>query len=148
MGQSRTARIYLGIVPAAGGGGGGSRVTDLCARLLQSSAEIVADPGSADLQVHSFNWRVPAEPPRLFVDHGSFADAGFWAYVVPRLRRSDTILVSSTACVRVAERFFADNGPLVLNVPFSVDTELFHPSTDRPAIRSALARELSIPETG
>ncbi len=120
----------------------------VCTSVLRSVAEILPDPALAELQVHSFNWSPPIDPPRLFIDHGSFADASFWAYVAPRLGSSDTIVVSSTACVRVAERFFMGEGPLIQNVLYSVDTDLFHPSADRPALRATLGRELSIPTEG
>src|SRR6266481_5260379 len=105
----RRHTIHLTSVPTAGGGGG-SRVMAVCASVLRSVADIVPDPALAEIQVHSFNWSTPIDPPRLFIDHGSFADASFWAYVAPRLRSSDTIVVSSTTCLLVAERFFMGEG--------------------------------------
>jgi glycosyltransferase involved in cell wall biosynthesis len=124
---------------------GGARVNSLCAGTLRSSFPIVDDPARADLQVRSFDWRPAGSPACLFIDHGSFADAGFWAFTATGLRARDTILVSSAVCERVAARFFAADGPLVLTVPFSVDLDLFRPAGDRPALRAELAARHAIP---
>src|SRR5262245_41623818 len=75
---------------AAGGGGGANA---RAAAALGEAFERSDTPEDADLQVCSFDWRAPDRPSRVFLDHGSFADASFWTYTVPSLRPGDTIVV-------------------------------------------------------
>src|SRR2546428_6383688 len=142
MVRSQPGGIYLDFEEAPERAqGGGVGVNRLCAEVLRSAFPAADDPVHADLRVKSFSWNAPARPRRLFIDHGSFADAGFWTYSAPRLRASDTILVSSSVCLRVAERFFQEDGPLLQCVPFPVDLELFRPQPDRAAARRSLWEE-------
>jgi glycosyltransferase involved in cell wall biosynthesis len=148
MGSAPKNRVFIGFAADSNDLGGGNRVNRLCAEVLRSDFDEAQSPGEAALQAHSFNWKAPLRPRRLFIDHGSFADASFWAYVAPTLRASDSIIVSSSVCARVAERFIEADGPMILNVPFSVDLRQFRPADDRGANRDAVADELGIPRDG
>jgi glycosyltransferase involved in cell wall biosynthesis len=110
--------------------------------------QIVEPREEADLQVCSFTWDVPSRPARLFIDHGSFADAAFWAYTAPRLLTSDTILVSSTVCRDVADRFFGEHAPRITIAPFPIDIGLFRPEPDKAAARRSLEIEHGLPADG
>jgi glycosyltransferase involved in cell wall biosynthesis len=127
-------------------GGGGANA--LVAEVLRREFEVVAPAESADLQVCSFDWNAPATPPRLFLDHGSFADAAFWAYVVPKLRPGDTIVVTSRVCEQVAGRLLEPGGVRIVRVPLPVDLNRFRPAADRAAARRALAPSHDIPASG
>src|SRR5437867_8798624 len=72
---------------------GGAGVNRLCAEAIRSSFDTADTVDRADLRARSFGWDAPASPRRLFIDHGSFADASFWAYTAPNLFVGDTILV-------------------------------------------------------
>src|SRR5262245_19317993 len=118
----------------AGGGGANARA----ARALATRFALSHEASGSDLQVCSFDWNAPPEPARLFLDHGSFADASFWAYTVPRLRRGDTVIVTSEVCVQVAARLLRPGSVQVINVPLPVDLDAFRPADDRGAARRAL----------
>lgn len=96
----QTGRAGPGDGAAPGGGAGVNRIA---AEIFAEIGEIAETREEADLQVCSFSRNAPAVPARLFIDHGSFADASFWAYTAPKLLTSDTILVSSTVCREVAD---------------------------------------------
>src|SRR5262245_35682134 len=102
--------IYLDF-QASSDSGGGAGVNRTCAEILLSRFTIVDAPERAKLRIKSVSWDAPANPRRIFIDHGSFADASFWTYHAPRLRVDDTILVSSGVCTDVARRFIASVGP-------------------------------------
>jgi glycosyltransferase involved in cell wall biosynthesis len=141
--------IFLEVSEAEGPAqSGGAGVNRLCAEIVRSAFPVVDDPLRADLRVKAFSWDGPTLPRRLFIDHGSFADASFWTYSSPKLRIGDTILVSSSVCVEVARRFLLSEGPRVLCVPFSVDTDLFRPAVDRVVRRRALEDELGVGRDG
>lgn len=148
MGPVRKDGIFIGFEADQNDLGGGNRVNRLCAEVLRTDFEEVPSPRRAVLQAHSFNWKAPERPRRLFIDHGSFADAGFWTFVAPGLKTSDTIIVASSVCARVAERFIEARGPLVLTVPFPVDLGLFRPADDRGSTRRAVAEENGVPADG
>ena len=148
MTDKHSGGLYLSFQPQRNELGGGNRADRVCADVLRARFPLAGDPRSADLQVRSASWDAPTRPRRLFIDHGSFADAGFWAYTAPRLRTSDTILVSSSVCLRVADRCFGESRPLVLDVPFSVDTEVFRPAVERVALRRDFEEEHKIPDDG
>ncbi len=148
MGDPGRPRIFIGFPQGRRSLGGGQQANLACEGVLRSNFVVAGSIAEADLHVISFAWEAPAEPRRIFVDHGSFADASFWAYTAPRLRASDTILVSSPVCVRVAERCFAAGGPLVLNVPFPVDLERFLPASDRHSLRKEIEGECGLPAGG
>jgi glycosyltransferase involved in cell wall biosynthesis len=141
-------RVYIGLPDAPGAPGGGSGANRACVEALRSSFSIAGSRDDADLQVCSFSWDAPAAPRRLFIDHGSFADAAFWAYSAPRLRTGDTILVASRVCERVAERFIEGPGPRIVRVPFPVDTRRFRPADDRRALREWVRQRHDIPADG
>ena len=140
--------IFIGFEADQNDLGGGNRVNRLCAGVLRDDFERADSPDRAVLQAHSFNWGAPIHPRRLFIDHGSFADASFWAYVAPTLRAADTVVVSSSVCARVAERFFETRGPRILTVPFSVDLNVFRPTDDRESVRRSVAGEMGLPPNG
>src|SRR5437867_3007785 len=147
MVRSQPGGIYIDFEEApAPTHGGGAGVNRLCAEVLRSSFPAADDPVRADLRVKTFSWNAPTRPRRLFIDHGSFADAGFWTYSAPRLRFDDTILVSSRVCVDVARRFIQGEGPRVECVPFPVDIETFRPVGDRKEVCGAFRREVGIPQ--
>src|SRR2546425_898923 len=147
MVRSQPGGIYLDFEEAPERAqGGGVGVNRLCAEVLRSAFPAADDPVHADLRVKSFSWNAPARPRRLFIDHGSFADAGFWTYSAPRLRFDDTILVASSVCVEVARRFIQGEDPRVKRVPFPVDIETFRPVGDRRERGRALRGELGIPQ--
>jgi len=102
----------------------------------------------ADLQVRSFSWEAPEKPARVFLDHGSFADASFWAYTMRKLRSGDTIVVTSEVCVRVAERLLRPGSVQLLKVPLPIDLERFQPARDRAALRREMAEAHGIPAEG
>lgn len=54
----------------------GPRPEGRAPRLAQSAFE-VGDDSQVDLQIGSFDWKLEPHPPRVFLDHGSFADASF-----------------------------------------------------------------------
>jgi glycosyltransferase involved in cell wall biosynthesis len=141
-------RVFIHFPHGATSFGGVDRVNHTIAGILQRHFEVVDDPAGADLQVCANDWNVPAPPRRLFIDHGSFADAGFWAYTAPKLERSDAILVTSRVCERVADRLFADERPRLHRVPLFVDTDLFRPASDRAVGRRELADEGLVPGEG
>jgi glycosyltransferase involved in cell wall biosynthesis len=148
MMEKISGRLYLSFQPDRNELGGGNRADLVCADILRARFDVVDSPLSADLQVRSASWDAPSRSRRLYIDHGSFADASFWAYVAPRLMTTDTILVSSSVCVCVAERCFAEDRPLIVNVPFSVDTEVFRPAEGREALRREMEEEFNIPQDG
>ncbi len=131
--------IHIGFATEPSDHGGTNRVNRTIAGILRRRLPVAPDPAGAAVQVHSLSWNVPASPRRLFIDHGAFADAGFWAYTAPRLRGDDTILVSSTVCLRVAERLLDRPRPELLRVPYYADTAVFRPPRDRGAARRAVA---------
>jgi glycosyltransferase involved in cell wall biosynthesis len=130
--------------PRSGGGGANARV----AEVLRRECDIVTGHGPADLQVCSFEWDAPASPPRLFLDHGSFADASFWAYTVPKLRPGDTLLVTSRVCEQVAERLLLPGGVRLQRIALPVDVERFQPAPDRAAARRSLESSHGLPASG
>ena len=130
--------------PRSGGGGANARV----AEVLRRACDVVTGDGPADLQVCSFDWSAPETPPRVFLDHGSFADASFWAYTVPKLRAGDTILVTSRVCEQVAERLLMPGGVRLQRVPLPVDVERFRPAPDRASARRALEHAHGLPASG
>jgi glycosyltransferase involved in cell wall biosynthesis len=148
VGESAVGRLFLAFRSERNDLGGGGRANFECAEVLKTEFSTVGEIDQADMQVCSFTWDAPVDPPRLFIDHGSFADASFWAYLAPRLRTSDTVLVSSQVCARVAERCFGPERPLLLNVPFCVDTELYRPESHRRTARRRVLEEHAIPEDG
>ena len=147
-------RVFLGFrseraLPGSGTGpGGGAGVNRTAVEILEEIAQIAKTREEADLQICSFAWDMPSRPARLFIDHGSFADASFWAYSAPKLLTSDTILVSSTVCRVIADRFFGEHAPRIAIVPFPIDIGLFRPEPDRGAARRALETEHGIPAVG
>ena len=138
-------RLFVSFEGTASGYGGVGAVNRVAARVLRESFPTVADPAEADLQVLLFGGSLPAGPRRLFLDHGSFADAGFWAYVAPALRTTDAILVSCRACIEVAERMLASPRPELRLVPLFADTGTFRPAEDRGALRRELVPRLAVP---
>src|SRR5437667_10285811 len=100
MARPPRPRLFLGFDGAPGAFGGGSQANAVCAEMLRACFDIAGDLATADLQLRSFSWKAPTDPPRVFLDHGSFADASFWAFTAPQLLTSDTIFVSSSLCVR------------------------------------------------
>ncbi len=138
--------IHLG--RDATGFGGVSRVNLQIATTLAERFDVVQEPERADLQVCSFGRPAPAGPRRLWIDHGSFADAGFWTYTATRLSVDDTILVSSRVCLEIADRIFGSRRPSLVHVPYFADTTVFHPASDRRAVRDRLARQGRIPADG
>jgi len=123
-------------------------VNHVSAGTLRRSFQVVDNRQAADLVVASFDWKQPQAPRRLFIDHGSFADASFWTFTVPGLRSSDTILVASRVCERVAARCIEAAGARILRVPFFVDTDRFRPVPDRLGARRQLADERAVPAEG
>lgn len=148
MDHQHRDRVFIGFEADRNDLGGGNRVNWLCAEILRAEFEEVPSASGAVLQAHSFNWKAPAPPRRLFIDHGSFADAGFWAFVAPGLRASDTIIVSSSVCAQVAGKIIEAGGPLILTVPFPVDLGLFAPADDRGSTRRAMAEATGVPSDG
>jgi glycosyltransferase involved in cell wall biosynthesis len=124
-------RIYIGFPHRGTTFGGVDRVNKAIADVAADTFELVDDAAAASLQIHSHRWKVAPEPRRLFVDHGSFADAGFWAYSAPTLRREDTLLVASGVCERIADRMFGKARPRLKRVPLFADTAVFRPREDR-----------------
>ncbi|MGH2500856.1 MAG: hypothetical protein ACRDF0_12325, partial [Candidatus Limnocylindria bacterium] len=112
------------------------------------SFEPAADPDGADLQIHALPGRLPEGTGRVFVDHGAFADASFWACVAPALTGSDAILVGSTVCQRLAEAMIESDGPEIHLVPFGIDTRHFSPPNDRRQARMVATRALAVPDDG
>jgi glycosyltransferase involved in cell wall biosynthesis len=141
-------RIFIGFRASRDDLGGGNRTDRVCSETLEAEFEIARSRDQADLQICSQSWQAPQDPPRVFIDHGSFADASFWTYTAPRLRTSDTILVSSSVCVRVAERCFGEAAPLIRCVPFSIDIDVFRPAEDRASVRRQIADGSGIPADG
>ena len=117
----------------------------MIAAILRRRFPVADRPEDAALQVCSLDWNVPPSPRRMFIDHGSFADAGFWAYSAPKLRSSDTVLVTSQVCVRVAERLLDAPRPRMPVVPLFADTGVFHPLADRAGLRRQLEAEYELP---
>ncbi len=128
--------------------GGVSRVNLQIATTLAERFGVVSEPERADLQICSFAGPAPEDPRRLWIDHGSFADAGFWTYTAPRLSVDDTILVSSRVCMEIADRIFGNRRPSLVHVPYFADTTVFHPVPDRRAVRDKLATEGRVPACG
>jgi glycosyltransferase involved in cell wall biosynthesis len=128
--------------------GGVDRVNHAIAAVLRETFEIVDDAARADLQLCAHDWAAPHPPRRLFVDHGAFADASFWACTAPRLRRDDAVLVTSAVCEAIAERCFAAERPALRRVPLFVDTALFHPAADRRRARRELEVGRGVPADG
>lgn len=142
-----TILIDFATDPAADSGGGPG-VNRLCAAAIRSSWSTSETAEGADLRVRSFGWNAPPSPRRMFIDHGSFADAGFWTYTAPGLLVGDTILVASTVCVEVAARFIRSPGPPVLRVPFAIEVDRFQPAADRREARAALRERHGVPADG
>jgi glycosyltransferase involved in cell wall biosynthesis len=130
-----------------GGGGGGGGANRVAAEVLRAAFPI-GDVGDADLQVCSFDWEAPPNPPRVFLDHGAFADASFWTYTAPRLRGSDTIVVTSRVCEQVAARLVMPGCLHLARVPLPVDLSMFRPAPDRATLRAELEKESGVPATG
>ena len=128
------------------GGGGGANAR--AARALGAAFDLRGSPDDADLQICSFDWEAPKTPARLFLDHGSFADASFWAYTIRSLRAGDTVVVTSRVCERVADRLLRPGSLQVINVPLPVDVDLFRPGGDRTSLRQGIEREHGIPSPG
>lgn len=141
-------RLFLAYQTDPGDGGGGNLANRVCADVLRSSFDVVDHREDADLQVISYAWDGAPHPARLFIDHGSFADAGFWAFRAPGLTSRDTVLVASSVCQRIAQRFIESGGPSVVTVPLPIDTEQFSPAVDRQAVRRGLRDEHGIPDGG
>ncbi|HET8946070.1 MAG TPA: glycosyltransferase, partial [Candidatus Polarisedimenticolia bacterium] len=144
----RRPRISIGFktdVPAGGGGGGANQRV---ARVLREAFDVRDALEEADLQIRSFSWEAPETPARLFLDHGSFADASFWAYTIRRLRSGDTILVTSEVCVRIAERLLRPGSVRFEKVPLPIDLDRFQPSRDRGLLRREMAAAHGIPADG
>jgi glycosyltransferase involved in cell wall biosynthesis len=140
--------IFIGYATSPTPFGGVRRVNQAIARILGERFDLVAARPDADLQICSLDWNAPPAPPRLFVDHGSFADAGFWAYMAPRLRTTDTILVSSRVCLEVADRMLGAERPRLALVPYFADTDGFRRRADPAAVRANVAASLGIPADG
>src|SRR6185295_2532654 len=143
--SGRRPRLHIGYrtdVPAGGGGGGANQ---RAARVLWDAFDVRDSLDEADLQVRSFSWEAPEKPARVFLDHGSFADASFWAYTMRKLRSGDTIVVTSEVCVRVAERLLRPGSVQLLKVPLPIDLERFQPARDRAALRREIAAAHGIP---
>ncbi len=138
-------RIHLGLSGSTGSHGGVSAVNGRIAEILRRRFPTAERPEDAALRVCSLDWDVPLSPRRLFVDHGSFADASFWAYKAPKLRTDDTLLVSSRVCLQVAERILEPPRPRMPVVPLFADTDLFHPPSDRMRLRQELEAEYGWP---
>jgi glycosyltransferase involved in cell wall biosynthesis len=144
----RPPRLFIGYrtdVPAGGGGGGANQRS---ARALRDAFDVRESLEEADLQIRSFSWDAPDKPARLFLDHGSFADASFWAYSLRKLRPGDTILVTSEVCLRIAERLLRPGSVRVLKVPLPIDLDGFQPSGDRGALRQEIEKAHGIPADG
>jgi len=146
--KMRPLRLHLRFRADGEARAGGRGANRRAALALRAAFDVRDAADDADLQVCSFDWDAPAAPPRLFLDHGSFADAAFWAYTIRRLRPGDTILVTSEVCVRVAERLLRPESVRILNVPLPVDLDQFRPPRDRAALRRDLEAEHGIPRTG
>src|SRR5258708_16534191 len=138
-------RLFIALETGQNELGGGARANRVLAGVLAGRFASAPDAEGADLQVHSFNWNPPARPARLFIDQGSFADASFWACTAPRLRTTDTILVSSSVCARVAGRCFGSRSPQVRVVPLPIDTDRFRPRAARRGPRARLLGRYGIP---
>ncbi len=128
--------------------GGVSRVNLQIATTLAKHFGVVAEPERAELQLCSFGRPTPDGPRRLWIDHGSFADAGFWTYTAPRMRVDDTILVSSRVCLEIADRILGARRPSFVHVPYFADTGVFHPAANRRKLRDELARQGRLPAGG
>jgi glycosyltransferase involved in cell wall biosynthesis len=139
-------RLAMRFATGAEGGGGGGANREAAA-VLRAAYPIV-EVREADLQVCSFDWNAPLQPPRLFLDHGSFADASFWTYTAPGLRGADTIVVTSRVCEQVAARLVMPGCLHLARVPLPVDLQLFRPRPDRAALRAALAKDFRVPVDG
>ena len=137
--------LFVSFAGTASGYGGVGAVNRVAARVLEQSFPTVTDPARADLQVLLFGGSRPVGPRRLFLDHGSFADAGFWAYVAPTLRTTDAILVSCRACIEIAERLLDPPRPELRLVPLFADTDTFRPAPDRAVRRRELGGRLGLP---
>lgn len=148
MSDRTRLRLFLGFQAEPNDGGGGNLANRVCADVLRSSFVEVDRREDADLQICSYAWDGPPDPARLFIDHGSFADAGFWAFRAPRLTSRDTVLVASSVCQRIAQRFIVGQGPSMAIVPLPIDTDLFSPAMDRRVVRQALRDEHGIPDGG
>src|SRR5262245_15235855 len=148
MTEPSDPRLYLAIPAAREIQSGGAGANQVAVEALGRSFEIVERREDADLQICSFGWEAPYSPRRVFIDHGSFADAGFWAYTAPRLRVADTILAASRVCAQVAERIVESAGPRILEVPLPIDTDRFRPSAARTEIRARLHASRGIPVDG
>ncbi|HET8946870.1 MAG TPA: glycosyltransferase family 4 protein [Candidatus Polarisedimenticolia bacterium] len=144
----RPPRLHIGFrtdVPAGGGGGGANQ---RAARALREAFDVRDALEEADLQIRSFSWEAPETPARLFLDHGSFADASFWAYTSRSLRPGDTILVASEVCVQIAARLLRPGSVQILKVPLPIDRDRFLPSRDRGLLRREIAAAHGIPVDG
>ena len=140
--------IFIGFDSSPTRFGGTNRVNRTVAEILRRRFPVADRLEQADLQVLSTSWEAPPSPPRLFVDHGSFADAGFWAFTAPRLRANDSIFVSSRVCLRIAERLWTEPRPNLCHVPYFADTSVFRPATDRAQVRESVRADWSLPSEG
>ncbi len=139
------AGVYLDFSGPRTESGGTGFLNHTAADSIRRGFQVADRPESADIRVCSLNWSAPREPRRLFIDHGSFADAGFWTSTARTLTDQDVVVVSSRVCLQVAERLFGDPRPRIRLVPFFVDTDRFRPSPDRDRIRDELSSEHAIP---
>ena len=142
------SRVFSALKSVTGSTGGAGHVNLVAHEAVAARFDMADSAADAGLQIGTTIQKLPAHPPRFFLDHGAFADATWWAFVAPVLNSRDTIAVTSRVCRDLAAHMWDSNGPAIVDLPLFADTAVFRPADDRDGARRALARRLGIDEAG
>jgi glycosyltransferase involved in cell wall biosynthesis len=113
--------------------------------MLAATFEIT-DAEHADLVVvGGLTLEPPVGPPHVVIAHGAVLDPGHWSRTIPRLRRQDTLVVTSRSDEAVIAKLAGEPFCRVARLPLFVDTSFFRP---RPELRRAAREELGLAARG
>ncbi len=124
--------------------GGTSYVNHAVGSVLKKHFETEGAAQKDDAIFCFSEWTHATGRRRCFLDHGSFADGSYWAWIAPQLRTDDAIIVSSRVCEQVADRMLESPRPAIHLVPYFADTDVFVPADDRDLRRRQLGARLGL----